>query len=216
MLDIQATTVGPLWVNSYLVWDRATGEGILIDPGDEGKRLIELIRHNGVKIKNIVITHGHFDHVKDAGYVSSVLKAPVLAHRDEIPLIEHVSEQAEMFGFPPVRPPRIDSYLGDGDTVFVSSYGFEVHNTPGHSPGSIILYNKSEGAAIVGDLIFFESVGRTDLPGGDYDTLLSSIKRHILILPDSTRLLTGHGEPTTVGHERAYNPFLTGMYRDET
>ncbi len=215
MLDITSIVVGPLWVNSYLVWDRATGDGILVDPGDEGERLIETIRSSGVKIKSIIITHGHFDHIKDAGYVSSALKAPVLAHKDEVPLIEHVAEQAVMFGLPPVKPPRIAGYLNDGDVVSVSSYSFEVHSTPGHSPGSITLYSRSEGVAFVGDLIFHESVGRTDLPGGDDDTLLASIRRHILSLPDSTKLLAGHGEPTTVAHERAYNPFLAEMYRDE-
>lgn len=216
MLKIKAIVVGPFWVNSYLLWDKDTGEGILVDPGDEGEKLVQIIKENKVSVKSIIITHGHFDHIKDADYVSSAINAPVLAHKDELPFIEHVAEQAAMFGFPPVKPPHIDNYLKEGDIVSVASYGFEVHNTPGHSPGSIMLYNKLEGIALVGDLIFFESVGKTDIPGGDYDALLTSIKTHVLSLPDNTKLLTGHGDPTTVGYEKAYNPFLTGIYRDET
>ncbi len=215
MLNIKSIVVGPLWVNSYIVWDSDTGEGILVDPGDEGKKLINIIKKNTINIRSIIITHGHFDHIKDADYVSTAIKAPVLLHRAELPFIEHVAEQSIMFGFPPVKPPHIDSYLEEGDHINIGAFSFDVHHTPGHSPGSIILHSRSEGIAIVGDLIFYESVGRTDLPGGDYETLLMSIRNRILSLPDDTRILSGHGEETTVGHEKVYNPFITGVYRDE-
>jgi glyoxylase-like metal-dependent hydrolase (beta-lactamase superfamily II) len=215
MLKIECIPVGPLWTNSYIVWDTDSREGILIDPGDEGDRLIREITKNKVVLKQIIITHGHFDHLKDAASVSTALKAPVLASKAELPFIEHVSEQAIMFGFPPVTPPEINEYLEKGSSIPVGPYTFKVLCTPGHSPGSITLYSSSEGVAIVGDLIFLESIGRADIPGGNYETLLKSIEEYILTMPDDTRILSGHGEETTVGHERQYNPFLTGVYRNE-
>ncbi len=215
MLKIKCIPVGPLWTNSYIVWDTDSREGILIDPGDEGDRLIREIKKNKVVLKQIIITHGHFDHLKDAVSVSAALEAPVLASKAELPFIEHVSEQAIMFGFPPVTPPEINEYLEKGSSILVGPYTFKVLCTPGHSPGSITLYSSSEGVAIVGDLIFLESIGRADIPGGNYETLLKSIEEYILTMPDDTRILSGHGEETTVGHERQYNPFLTGVYRNE-
>ncbi len=191
-------------------------EGILVDPGDEGNKLIREIKRNKLNVKGIVITHGHFDHIKDAKYIGSSLNIPIMACTKELPVIEHVSEQSVLFGFPPIQVPEINIYLNDYDHIKVGEYDFVVLNTPGHSPGSITLYNASEGVAIVGDLIFLESIGRTDIPGGDYDTLMKSIKERILTLPDDTRLLPGHGEETTVGHERLNNPFLTGEFRYET
>lgn len=214
-LQIKTIIVGPLWVNSYIVWDRDTREGILVDPGDEGKKLISFIKKNTLQIRSIVITHGHFDHIKDADYVSTALQAPVSAHRAELPFIEHAAEQSAMFGFPPIRPPHVDTFLDEGDTLALGSGSLEVHHVPGHSPGSIMLHSRQDRIAVVGDLIFYESVGRTDLPAGDYETLLLSIRNHILSLPDDTRILPGHGEETTVGHEKVYNPFITGVFRDE-
>lgn len=216
MLKIICIVVGPLWTNSYIIWDTNTMEGILVDPGDEGDKLIKEIKKNKLNLKGIVITHGHFDHIKDAEYVSSNLDVPLMASEKEIPVIEHVSEQSIMFGFPPVQPPKIGVYLNENDSIDIGEYKFIVLNTPGHSPGSITLYNSFAGVAIVGDLIFFESIGRTDIPGGDYNTLIKSIKEHILTLPDKTKLLSGHGNETTVGYERLNNPFLTGEYRYET
>ncbi len=215
MLKIKCISVGPLWTNSYIVWDTDSMEGILVDPGDEGDRLINEIKKNKIVLKQIIITHGHFDHLKDAAYVSTEMKVPVLASKTELPIIKHVSEQATLFGFPPIKSPEINAYLEQGNIIHVGPYTFKVLSTPGHSPGSITLYNSSEGIAIVGDLIFLESVGRTDIAGGDYETLLKSIQGHILTMPDNTKILSGHGEETTVGHERRYNPFLAGIYRDE-
>jgi glyoxylase-like metal-dependent hydrolase (beta-lactamase superfamily II) len=215
MLRIKCIAVGQLWTNSYIVWDADSMEGILVDPGDEGDRLIREIKKNEIILKQIIITHGHFDHLKDAAYVSAELKVPVLASKAELPIIKHVSEQATLFGFPPIKPPEINVYLEQGSSINVGSYTFKVLSTPGHSPGSITLYNSSEGIAIVGDLIFFESIGRTDIPGGDYNTLIQSIKKHILTMSDNTRLLPGHGEETTVGHEKLNNPFLTDEFRYE-
>ncbi len=215
MLNITCIPVGALWTNSYILWDAETREGVLVDPGDEGARLVDEVRKKKIDVRRIIITHGHFDHIKDAANVSAALKSTVLASRLELPFIEHVSEQAAMFGFPPARPVRVDAYLEDGDTVHVGPHAFQVLATPGHSPGSISLYCGAEGVVIAGDLIFFESIGRTDLPGGDYETLLRSIGERILTMPDDTKILSGHGEATTVGHERLYNPFLKGGYGHE-
>lgn len=215
MLKIRCIVVGPLWTNSYLVWDTEKMEGILIDPGDEGSKLISEVRKHKINLKNIIITHGHFDHLKDAGYVSSKLGIPVMIGEKEISVIEHVSEQSVLFGFSPISPPAISNFLNENDIIKVGDYSFTVLNTPGHSPGSISLYNSSEGVAIVGDLIFYESIGRTDIPGADYSTLIESIKKYILTMPDNTRLLPGHGEETTVGHEKLNNPFLTDEFRYE-
>ncbi len=215
MLNILCRPVGPLWTNCYIAWDTDSREGILIDPGDEGERLVDEVKKNGIRVRQIVLTHGHFDHIKEAARVSSELNAPVCAGKEDMPLIQHASEQAVFFGFRPITPPHIQSFLEHGNSLSVGSSVFRVISTPGHSPGSITLYSSSEGVAMVGDLIFFESVGRTDIAGGDYGTLLRSIQEHVLSMPDETRLLSGHGEETTVGHERLYNPFLTGVYRNE-
>lgn len=215
MLKIICIVVGPLWTNSYLIWDTGSMEGTLVDPGDDGDKLINEIKRREINLKNIIITHGHFDHLKDAEYVSSKLNVPVMASKKELPIIEHVAEQSVLFGFSPIYPPEIKIFINENDTIKVGSYSFVVLHTPGHSPGSVTLYNSSEGIAIVGDLIFFESIGRTDIPGGDYNTLIQSIKKHILTMPDNTRLLPGHGEETTVGHEKLNNPFLTDEFRYE-
>ncbi len=216
MLKINRMVVGPLYVNSYILWDSESKEGIIVDPGDEGEMLLNEIDKNNIILKRVIITHGHFDHLKDAAYVSSMAKVPVLANKEDLPLIEAAPSQAAFFGFPQIKVPRIDSYIKEGDIVQVGSYGFMVLDTPGHSPGSITLYNKQERIAVVGDLLFLESIGRTDFFGGDYKTLLISIKDRILTMADDTLVLSGHGDETTVGHEKAYNPFLTEFYRNET
>ncbi|MCL4478661.1 MAG: MBL fold metallo-hydrolase [Deltaproteobacteria bacterium] len=216
MLKINRMVVGPLYVNSYILWDSESKEGIIVDPGDEGEMLLNEIDKKNIILKRVIITHGHFDHLKDAAYVSSKAKVPVLANKEDLPLIEAAPSQAALFGFPQIKVPRIDSYIKEGDIVQVGSYGFMVLDTPGHSPGSITLYNKQERIAVVGDLLFLESIGRTDFFGGDYKTLLLSIKDRILTMADDTLVLSGHGNETTVGHEKAYNPFLTEFYRNET
>ena len=216
MLKINRMVVGQLYVNCYILWDSGSKEGIIVDPGDEGGMLLNEIDKNNIILKQVIITHGHFDHLKDAAYVSSKAKVPVLANKEDLPLIEAAPSQAALFGFPQIKVPRIDSYIKEGDIVQVGSYGFMVLDTPGHSPGSITLYNKQERIAVVGDLLFLESIGRTDFFGGDYKTLLLSIKDRILTMADDTLVLSGHGNETTVGHEKAYNPFLTEFYRNET
>ena len=216
MLKINRMVVGQLYVNCYILWDSGSKEGIIVDPGDEGGMLLNEIDKNNIILKRVIITHGHFDHLKDAAYVSSKAKVPVLANKEDLPLIEAAPSQAALFGFPQIKVPRIDSYIKEGDIVQVGSYGFMVLDTPGHSPGSITLYNKQERIAVVGDLLFLESIGRTDFFGGDYKTLLLSIKDRILTMADDTLVLSGHGNETTVGHEKAYNPFLTEFYRNET
>lgn len=205
-MTIQHQTVGPLAENCYLI--ASDGRGVLVDPGDEAERLLAWLDQVGVTLEAIWLTHAHFDHVGAIPQIKARTGVPVVMHQADLPILRHTRQVGLMYGLSVQQPDDPDQFVREGDVLTVGELRFEVRHTPGHSPGGIVLVG--DGVAIVGDSLFKDSVGRADLPGGDWETLLHSIQAKILALPDETRILPGHGPATTVGRERQHNPFLVG------
>ncbi len=194
--------------NCYLVIDEAAGECAIVDPGEEAGLILHKIEQAGARPVAIWITHAHVDHVLGVPRVRAATGAPVIVHPADRPLYDRVAQQAAAFGLraEPLPPP--DQDWSHGAVTRVGALTFTARHTPGHSPGSVSLVG--EGVVFGGDVLFQGSIGRTDLPGGDYQTLIDSIERELLVLPDSTIVYSGHGPQTTIGAERRTNPFLTG------
>jgi len=201
--------VGPLQVNCYILGCRETGEAIIVDPGDNVKEILGTLNRYGLKLVKIVNTHAHFDHVLGVRGLQEATGAPFLLHPDETPVLESMQKQVQAWlGFDPGPPPVINQMLQEGKPLHFGREELEVRLTPGHSPGSVSLVDHARRWVLTGDALFAGSIGRTDLPGGDMDTLLRSIREQILSLPDDYVALPGHGPATTVGEERRSNPFL--------
>ena len=204
----------PFHKNGFVVSSESTGEAVVIDPGDEVEELIGAIQTRKLHIRYILLTHAHLDHITGVGRAKAVFDVPVYLHEADLPLYEAVVQQGMMFGLHVQPQPRPDRFYGPDDTIRFGSCEVRVHHTPGHSPGGICLQIGESGAAgqdlFVGDTLFAGSIGRTDLPGGDYDTLIRSIRSVLFAFEDDARVYPGHGEPTTIGRERRGNPFLQG------
>ncbi len=224
VLDVFVTQ--PFAENTYLVGDADSGEAIVVDPGGRAEEIVRAAAQQGVRVKAIVNTHSHIDHVSGVGALQALVDVPFWLHKEAEPMLAGVATQAAMYGFPPMDPPIVDRHLIPGERIAVGGFELEVRDTPGHAPGHVTLVGPPvnyEGSvrtfALCGDVIFRGSIGRVDLLGGDYGTLMRSIEREILVLPDETLLFSGHGPVTTVGHEKASNPFvldwLTRARRDE-
>ena len=197
--------------NCYLVIDESAGACAIVDPGEEAGLIAHKIAAAGARPVAIWLTHAHVDHVLGVGRLQRETGVPVYLHPGDRMLYDHAPEQAIAFGMRAERLPPPDRELAHGDVLAVGTLTWRVRHAPGHSPGSVVF--EGHGVAFVGDVLFQGSIGRTDLPGGDFDTLLRSIERELLTLPDSTIVYSGHGPETTVGHERRANPFLTGAHR---
>ena len=204
---IERQAVPPFMKNGYVLACPAGQEAVCIDPGDEAPGLMEWLDRQALRLVAIVNTHAHLDHISGIAAVKQKWNVPICLHPDDLPLYEHLSQQAAWFGldYPPAPP--VDRLLKDGETLQVGRLTLKVHHTPGHSPGSVCLEVGDD--IFCGDLLFAGSVGRTDLPGGSFETLLRSIKEKILPLGDSRILHCGHGPDTTIGKEKRENPFLT-------
>ncbi|MBB4639426.1 MBL fold metallo-hydrolase [Longimicrobium terrae] len=196
--------------NTYLLSCAGTGAGILVDPGAATAEALAAARAAGITIEQIVLTHAHIDHVEGLSLAKKETGAPVFLHPADAQLYQNAPTQAEWFGLRMDPLPPVDGELAHGGTVTFGDCTMAVRFAPGHAPGHVILVG--DGVAVVGDVIFAGSIGRTDLPGGDLPTLMESIRQQVLTLPDETTLHTGHGGDTTVGRERRSNPFLTGVY----
>jgi len=215
MIRVDTLAVGPFQSNVHIVSCDETGQAALFDAGDEDERILEAIEKLGVTVTAIVCTHTHLDHVAALPEVAAALKAPVLMHRDELPIYEMVDAQAAMFGLSaPGRVP-VDRYLEDGEILEVGNLRARILLSPGHSPGSIcaLFDGASPGHIIVGDVLFQGSIGRTDLPGGSYDTIMRTLQKRFIPLPDDTIVHSGHGPDTTIGWEKQTNPFLAPLAR---
>jgi hydroxyacylglutathione hydrolase len=197
---------GPFAQNGFLVACPGEGVAILVDPGAGVDGMLAAARAEGLRIELIVLTHAHLDHVDGVAAAKRETGAPVLLHPDDESLYRAAPVQAQWFGVHIDPLPPVDRPLAHGERIRFGSCELEVRHTPGHAPGHVILVG--EGMALVGDCVFAGSIGRTDLPGGDFQTLMRSIRGEILTLPEETVLYPGHGPETTVGHERVSNPFL--------
>jgi glyoxylase-like metal-dependent hydrolase (beta-lactamase superfamily II) len=200
--------VGLLGCNCSILGDEASHEAIVVDPGYDIPRILALLAKHQLTVKQIVITHAHIDHIASAQSLKQITGAPILYNKNDLPLVAMMDVQAGWLNLavPTVLPP--DHSPADGEKVSVSGIDGEVIYTPGHTEGSISLYIPKEGLLLAGDTLFAGGVGRTDMPGGNYGKLLTSIRERLLPLPDATVVIPGHGEMTTIGTERASNPFL--------
>jgi glyoxylase-like metal-dependent hydrolase (beta-lactamase superfamily II) len=201
-MDIIALPLTPFVTNCYVVRDG--GEALIIDPGEAAPELLECI--DGHTVKTVVNTHCHCDHCGGNAEVLGHTGAELICHKEELPLLRSLVQQGSMFGVPFRPSPDPDRFIDEGDTVRVGSVMFDVLHVPGHSPGHIALLG--DGFVFSGDVLFAGSIGRTDLPGGNYEQLLHSIRTKLLPLPDDTVVYNGHGRETTIGIERRTNPFL--------
>ena len=203
--------VGPLACNCTLLGDEQTHEAIAIDPGDEVARINSRLTELGLKLKQILVTHGHIDHVGGALKLKKLTGAPIFMNENDLPLLAMMETQAGWLGIatPETAPP--DGNLIDGATVGTEHFPATVLHTPGHTQGSICLHFVPLKLLVAGDTLFAGSIGRTDLPGGDTDQIMDSLRSRLLALPDETNVLPGHGPVTTIGKERKSNPFLRTM-----
>jgi hydroxyacylglutathione hydrolase len=205
---VEMLTVGPFQENCYVIGDQGTG--VIIDPGDEAARIALAVEQTGLEISQILVTHAHIDHVGAVGALADEYACPVLMHAEAEPLLQQLPTQAMMMGLRFGKVPAIDRYIDDEEMLEIGSLRLKSLYTPGHAPGHLAFYVEDEGVVLPGDALFAGSVGRTDLFGGDMEVLLQSINERLLTLPDETRVYPGHGPQTTIGDERAHNPFLQG------
>ena len=208
---LESFPVGPLACNCTLLGDEQTHEAIVIDPGDEIGRINSRLTELGLKLKQILVTHGHIDHVGGALKLKKLTGAPIFMNENDLPLLAMMETQAGWLGIatPETAPP--DGNLIDGATVGTDHFPATVLHTPGHTQGSICLHFVPLKLLVAGDTLFAGSIGRTDLPGGDTDQIMDSLRSRLLALPDETNVLPGHGPVTTIGKERKSNPFLRTM-----
>jgi glyoxylase-like metal-dependent hydrolase (beta-lactamase superfamily II) len=209
---VEFFTFNPFQENTYLLYDE-TGECIIFDPGcydeREKARLLSFIEGNNLKPVRLINTHCHIDHVFGNLFVSKTWNLPLEIHRDELPVLEAAPLLAPYFGVKILEPsPAPGHFIEDGDYIVFGKSKLKAILTPGHSPSSLSFYCEEDKFLIAGDVLFRESIGRTDLPGGDYDTLIKSIKEKLLPLGDDVRVYPGHGPSTTISHERRHNPFF--------
>jgi glyoxylase-like metal-dependent hydrolase (beta-lactamase superfamily II) len=205
---IDTFPVGPLQCNCTILGDEQAGEAIVIDPGEEVGRIHRRLTELGLKLKQILITHGHIDHVGGALKLKQLTGAPILLNENDLPLLKIMDTQAGWLGIatPETAPP--DELLTDGLAVGLDAFPAQVIHTPGHTQGSVCLHFAPLKLLIAGDTLFAGSIGRTDLPGGNYDQIIDSIESRLLQLPGDTKVLPGHGPATTIDAERNTNPFL--------
>ncbi len=212
-LEIVQLPNGQFVENCWLIADPATREAVMVDPGEEPGMFLAELNTRGWALRAVWLTHAHIDHVLGVGAVRRATGAPIHLHPLDRSLYDALPEQASWFGLRVSPAPPPDAELADGEVLRVGRFAFDVRLTPGHSPGSVSFVG--EGCVFGGDVLFNGSIGRTDLPGGDYATLMASIQRVFLSLPDSTVVHSGHGPDTTIGVERLTNPFLSGVHRIE-
>jgi glyoxylase-like metal-dependent hydrolase (beta-lactamase superfamily II) len=212
-LIIENMVLGPVVTNTYLIGDTETNHGVVIDPAWDGGVIAEKIKQMNLKIQSVWLTHAHFDHF---GGLADLLSELDLGKEKDFFVGLHPKDKtlwkvrggSVMFGIPIKSTPKPNHEFKEGEKLMVGMYQFVVHHTPGHSPGHVVFHCQEEKVLISGDLIFNQGIGRTDLLGGSYSTLMKSIQQWVLPLPDETRILSGHGPETTVGAERRVNPFL--------
>ncbi|HRP77413.1 MAG TPA: MBL fold metallo-hydrolase [Rhodocyclaceae bacterium] len=209
MIDCRIVPVTPFEQNCSIVWCEKTLKAAVVDPGGDLDRITAAVAQLGVQVEKILITHGHIDHAGGTAALARQLGVPVEGPQEEDRFwIEGMPEQSRMFGFPGVESFEPDRWLNDGDTVTVGEEVFEVIHTPGHTPGHVVFFHRGARLAIVGDVLFAGSIGRTDFPRGDHATLIRSIRERLFPLGDDVTFVPGHGPTSTFGDERENNPFV--------
>ncbi len=210
MIHVKSFVFNPFMENTYVLHDD-TGEAVIIDPGCyeeyEQEMLLKYVEENGLDIQGLINTHGHIDHVLGNAFVSRTYGVPLQIHPLDVPVLKAVEAYAPNYGFNTYEPLEPGILLEEGGSVSFGATSFDILFLPGHAPGHIGLLNRDEKILIGGDVLFRESIGRTDLPGGDHATLLDSIREKLFILDDDLTVYCGHGPETTIGHEKRYNPF---------
>jgi glyoxylase-like metal-dependent hydrolase (beta-lactamase superfamily II) len=208
-LEVRGVVVGLFQENCWIVGSRQRGEAVVIDPGDEPETILALARDMGVKITRVLASHAHLDHIMAVRDVVEVTGAPFLLHASDVPIADNMPTAARSWLGRDVPPaPTPDAFPSDGQDIEVAGVSLRVIHTPGHTPGSVSLYAAEANLLFSGDTLFRESIGRTDLPGGDTDTILASIRQRLYTLPEQTRVLPGHMLETSIAHEKAHNPFV--------
>ena len=201
--------VTPFQQNCSIVFDEARKVGAVVDPGGDVQAILEAIRDSGVTIEKILLTHGHIDHAGGAAELREKLEVPIEGpHPEDLFLLENLAEAGAQYGMGDARPVTPDRWLREGDTVKVGELAFSIHEAPGHTPGSVVFFNAENRFALVGDVLFRGSIGRTDFPRGDHAALIRSIKEKLYPMGDDVLCLPGHGQPCRIGEERLTNPFL--------
>ena len=212
MLQAGIIPVTPFQQNCTVLFDPDTKEGVVVDPGGDVETIVKVVEENGFKIKEIWLTHGHLDHAGGAKDLKAALGIDIVGpHKDDLPLLQRIETQQLKYGITGLKNVEPDRWLEDGDKVSFGNHEFEVYHTPGHAPGHVMYVNRAQNFAHLGDVLFSGSIGRTDLPGGDHDQLLESIRTKVLPLGDDVGFICGHGPGSRIGDERRSNPFLRGI-----
>lgn len=205
--------VTPFEQNCTLFWCEKTRQAVVIDPGGDLDRVLQVVKKENLELVKVLVTHGHIDHAGAAAELAERLSLPIEGpHEEDRFWIEGMPQQSKMFGFPGVRSFEPTRWLKEGDQVSFGEVTLDVFHCPGHTPGHVVFYHAPSKLAQVGDVIFQGSIGRTDFPRGDYDTLIRSIREKLFTLDDDVEFIPGHGPMSTIGHERRYNPFCGGSY----
>jgi glyoxylase-like metal-dependent hydrolase (beta-lactamase superfamily II) len=210
---LESFPVGPLRCNCTILGDEVTHEAVVVDPGDNIPEILSRLQKHGLTLRQIVITHAHIDHVGGAALLKKATGAPVFLNQKDLGLLGAMEIQAGWLGVPTPEVGSPDESADDGLTVGLATLPAEVIHTPGHTPGSICLLFQQQHLLLAGDTLFAGSIGRTDLPGGDGRQILRSLRDRLMVLPDTTRVLPGHGPDTTIGEEKQSNPFLQPNFR---
>ncbi|GJQ59101.1 MAG: MBL fold metallo-hydrolase [Candidatus Scalindua sp. AMX11] len=204
---IKKVVVGPLEVNCFIIACEESKKAAIIDPGGDADDIINTIENEGLKPEFIINTHAHFDHVGAVKTLQEHFKIDFLLHKDDLFLIDTLDKQVMMFGLDQVEKPEVNKFVSGGDTVTLGQLTIKIIHTPGHTPGGVCYF--VDETLFVGDTLFAGSIGRTDFPGSSYDQLIHSIKENLFPLGDNVTVYAGHGPSTTIGNEKAHNPFLT-------
>ena len=212
MLYLKSFCFNPFQQNTYIVYNDA-GTAIIIDPGNftssENTQLTNFISEKKLNLRRLLLTHAHIDHILGNKFIFDTYNLLPEVHKDDVYFIDNMTKSGAMYGVNCEQSPSPITYINNSDVIKLGNYEFECIFTPGHSPGSISFYNKENNLLISGDVLFYGSIGRTDLPMGNHQTLINSIKQKLFVLPDDTKVYSGHGQPTTIGFEKMNNPFLT-------
>lgn len=212
LMQVTIIPVTAFQQNCSVIWDEANGAAAIIDPGGDIESILEVLRHNDLKAERILLTHAHIDHAGGTADLARTLGVPIEGpHRADQFWIDGLPQQSRMFGLPAAATFTPQRWLDQGDTVQVGGETLEVSHCPGHTPGHVVFFHRDARIAFVGDVLFAGSIGRTDLPGGDYDTLIASIRQRLWPLGDDVTFVPGHGPTSTIGHERRTNPFVADV-----